>query len=262
MKTNNLRHRAFVLTAVAALLSACDGPKSSSTSGPDGGPVPTSRMNIFLTVESDDSRITVVKANLNDGQALGGSFRLDGGDYLRACLGGLCRTMADNDSVLTPDYIARFDYQPSVDHVVSFNRVEGRNAPDSRVALPQSFSILTPANRQQVTDGETVIVQWSPTGAPARAELSYRAECSFQAGPDGFSNGSLSTDSNADGRESVRVDSIVSFARSSSVSVVTRCSIDITVSHEIEGRIDPAFDGGIARGIVSRKVNLDYIPSR
>jgi hypothetical protein len=260
MQTNNLRNRILALTALVALLPACDGPKSSSTSGPDGGPVPTSSINIFLTVESDDSRITVVKANLNDGHALGGSFRLDGGDYLNACIGGVCRIMADNDSVLTPDYIARFDYQPSVDHVVSFTRREGRNAPDTRVALPQSFSIVTPANRQQVTDGETVVVEWSPTGAPARAELSYRAECTFQTGPNGFSSGTLSTDSNADGRESVRIDPIVSFARTTSPA--TRCTIDITVSHVIQGRIDPAFDGGTARGIVSRKVILDYIPSR
>jgi len=51
----------------------------------------------------------------------------------------------------------------------------------------------------------------------------------------------------------------VNFVRSSSTSTITRCSIDVTVSHELRGRIDPAFRGGIARGIVSRKVSLDYI---
>ena len=90
--------------------------------------------------------------------------------------------MADNDSLASPDYIARFDYQPGVDYVVAFNRQEAQNAPDSRVALPPAFTIVTPANHQQVTDGETVLVSWTPTGAPARASLSYDADCPLSSG--------------------------------------------------------------------------------
>ena len=119
------------------MLQSCGDPKSSSTSGPDGGPVPTSRMTIDLRVEAGDSGIAVVRANLNDGKALGKSYRLDGGDFFRACVNGVCRVMADNDSLDSPDYIARFDFQPGVDFVVAFNRQQDRNAPDSRVVLPQ-----------------------------------------------------------------------------------------------------------------------------
>jgi hypothetical protein len=144
--------------------------------------------------------------------------------------------------------------------VVSFNRQQGGTAPDSRVTLPPAFTIVTPANRQQVTDGETVLVTWSPTGAPVPVALSYEAECTFLSGQQNFSVGTLSTDSNADGREAVLLDPIVDVARSNSTSRITRCSIDVIVQHELRGRIDPAFDDGIARGIVSRKVNLDYIP--
>lgn len=248
------------LAVLATLLQSCGGPKSSSTSGPNGGPVATSRIYMYLTVESSDPDIAVVRANLNDGHAFGKTYRLDGGDYLRACLGSVCRSMADNDSVFDPDYIARFDYQPGVDYVVSFNRRDARNAPDSRVALPPAFSIVTPVNRQPVTDGDTVQVSWAPTGAPARVELWYEAECSFVSGPQAFSTGTLSDDDNGDGRESVRIDPIVNFARTNTVSPVTRCSIDIIVRHELDGRVDPAFDDGIALGIVSRQVRLDYTP--
>ncbi len=251
--------RMLGLAALATLLQACGGPESSSTSGPDGGPVPTSRITINLSVESSEPRTAVVRANLNDGRSLGSSYRLDGGDFLRACVSGVCRSMADTDSVFTPDYIARFDYQPGIDYVVSFNRQQAQNAPDSRIILPPAFTIVTPANRQQVTDGETVVVSWSPTGAPARVALSYEAECTFPSGPS-FSSGTLSTDSNADGRESVRIDPIVNFAHSNSSSSATRCSIDVIVRHELQGRIDPAFDHGTATGIVKRKINLDYIP--
>jgi len=260
MPRNFSCYRTLGLAAWVTLLQACGDPKSSSTSGPDGGPVSTSRMTIDMRVESGVSGIAVVRANLNDGSALGDSYRLDGGDFFRACVNGVCRNMADNDSLNSPDYIARFDYQSGVDYVVSFNRQEAQSAPDSRVTLPPAFTIVTPANHQQVTDGETVLVSWTPTGAPARAALSYDAECTFVSGPQSFSSGTLSTDSNADGRESVSINPIVTLARSNSASAITRCSIDVTVSHELRGRIDPAFRNGTAVGIVSREVNLDYIP--
>jgi len=252
--------RTLGLAALVTLPLACGDPKSSSTSGPDGGAVPTSKMTIDLRVVSSDPGIAVVRANLNDGKSLGSSYRLDGGDFFRACVNGVCRSMADNDSVSSPDYIARFVFQPGVDYVVAFNREGSEDAPDSRVVLPPSFTIVTPANHQQVTDGETVVVSWSPTGAPARASLSYDADCPQPSGSDIFSSGTLSTDLNADGRESVRIDAILENARSSATSAITRCSIDVTVSHELQGRIDPAYGDGTARGIVSREVNLDFIP--
>jgi hypothetical protein len=252
--------RALGLAALITLLPACGGPKSSSTGGAEGEPVATNRMTIYLTVESSDAQTAVVRANLNDGKVFGESYRLDGGDFLRACLNGVCRTMADNDSVFTPDYIARFDYRPGIDYVVSFNRRKARSAPDSRVTLPPAFTIVTPANRQQVSDGETVQVEWSPSGAPARVGMRFDAECHYLSGPQSFLTGTLGSDTNADGREPFRVDEIVDLARSNAPSRITRCNIEVTVSHEIQGRIDPAFDDGFATGIVSRKVSLDYFP--
>ena len=260
MQTRFSGCRALQLAVLAMLLQACGDPKSSSTSGPDGGAVATNKITIHLSVESSDPRSAVVRANLNDGKFLGESYRLDGGDFLRACLFGVCRIMADNDSVFTPDYIARFDYQPGIDYVVSFNRQQARNAPDSRVTLPPAFTIVTPANRQQVTDGDAVVVSWAPTGAPALVALTYEAECDFSSGPESFSSGTLSEDSDANGSETVRIDPIVSFVSSNATSPVTRCRIDVIVRHELEGSIDPEFDDGTARGIVSRKVSLDYIP--
>lgn len=256
----NILCRTLGLIVLATMLPACKGPKSSSTSGPDGGPVPTSRMVMNLRVESIEAGKAVVRANLNDGKVVSTSYRLDGGDYLRACVSGLCRSMADNDSVYTPDYIARFDFQPGVDYVVSFNRLEATTAPDSRVALPPAFTMVTPANHQQVTNGDTVVVSWSPTGAPARVSLDYDAECTFLSGAKSSSFGTLAEDTNADGQESVRIDPIVATAQAGIVSSVTRCSIDINVNHQLSGRVDPAFNRGTAVGIVTRTVSLDYVP--
>jgi hypothetical protein len=259
MQTNTSNYRIMGMAGVSALLLGCSGPESSSTSGPGGGPVPTNRITFDLSVEAVDQGPAVVRANLNDGRAGGASYRLDGGDYLRACIGSVCRSMADNDSVFAPDYIARFDYQAGVDYVVSFNRLEARTAPDSRVKLPPDFAIVTPADHQPVTDGDTVLVSWSPTGAPAEVSLSYVSECIAQSGTHISSSGNLGGDSSANGRENVRIDPIVDAVKSSSVSPIASCSIEVTVSHELQGRVDPAFDDGTAVGIVSRVVTLDYI---
>lgn len=256
----SLTHRALGVAALVTLLQACGGPKSSSTSGPNGGPVPTNRISIDLKVESAEPDSAVVRANLNDGHSIGVSYRLDGGDFLRACVSGVCRSMADNNSVYEPDYIARFDFLPGIEYVVAFNRQEARNAPDSRVVLPPAFTLVTPANRQQVSDGEIVIVEWAPTGAPARVSLTYEATCKFVSGTESFSVGTVGYDPDRDGRESVAIDPIVEFARSTSPSTLTRCSIDLIVRHELQGQIDPGFAKGTAVGIVSRKVRLDYVP--
>lgn len=260
MQTRVSSYRLLGSAALAMLLSACGGPKSSSTSGPEGGPVPTSRMTLTLRVESTEPGKAVVRANLNDGKVIGTSYRLDGGDYFRACVIGNCRNMADNDSIFSPDYIARFDYQPGVDYVISFNRQQAQDAPDSRVVLPPDFTIVTPADHQQVTNGDTAEVAWSPTGAPASVYISYNADCTFLSGAHAYSTGVLSYDDNGDGRESVSIDHIVDLTRSGVASTVTRCSIAVAVNHELQGRIDPAFRKGTAVGVVSRTVNLDYVP--
>jgi hypothetical protein len=251
-----------IVAAISAisLIQGCSDPKSSSTSGPDGGAVPTSQMTIDLKVESKDPGSAVVRANLNDGKALGSSYRLDGGDFFRACVSGVCRSMADNDSLDSPDYIARFTFQSGIDYVVSFNRQEGQNAPDSRVILPPSFTLVTPADQQQVTDGQTVIFEWMPTGAPARVSLGYTIVCTLSSGGSSVSSGDLGTDSNSDGRESVRIDPLVSAIRSAAGTPLAGCDIDVTVSHGLAGQIDRAFHGGKAQGIVSRTARLKYIP--
>lgn len=92
------------------------------------------------------------------------------------------------------------------------------------------------------------------------AALNYEADCAHSSGPNSFSGGDLTTYVDGNGRESVRIDPIVEFAHAITLPRVSRCRIDVIVSHETRGQIDPAFKNGIARGIVSRKVRLDYVP--
>ena len=260
MQTNISRLRVVGLIALASGLQGCGDPKSSSTGGPDGGIVPTSQMTIDLQLESKDAGTAVVRANLNDGKALGSSYRLDGGDFFRACVSGVCRNMADNDSLDSPDYIARLTFQPGVDYVVSFSRQEGQNAPDSRVVMPQGFTVVTPANGTQVTDGQAVIFEWTPTGAPARVTLDYTITCKTSTGGSA-SNGKLGADTNSDGREIVSIDSLMQAYRSNGGNGgIIPCDIDVSVHHELSGTIDRAFRGGKAVGIVTRTVTLHYVP--
>jgi deoxycytidine triphosphate deaminase len=75
-----------------------------------------------------------------------------------------------------------------------------------------------------------------------------------------FATGTVGYDPDRDGVEAVKIDDILTVARTNTPSPITRCAIVLTVRHEIQGRIDPAFHGGSAVGAVIREVNLDYIP--
>ena len=79
-------------------------------------------------------------------------------------------------------------------------------------------------------------------------------------GPHVLSTTTQSTDVDGNGRESVSIDPIVNFARTNTTSAGSHCGIDIIVRHELDGHVDPAFDDGIAVGVVSRKVRVDYTP--
>ena len=125
--------------------------------------------------------------------------------------------------------------------------------------LPQPFTLVTPVDRQQVTDGQTVIFEWTLTGAPARVSLDYTIFCTLVSGSSA-SSGKLGTDSNSDGREFVRIDPIVEAMRSGTQGTISKCDIDVSVHHELSGRIDRAFHGGTAVGIVTRMARLEYIP--
>jgi len=268
MKIAFSHSRYLAVLLVCAAVQACNT-QSSSTGGPHGEPIPTNSMYLNARVEAQDNSVAVVSVRVNDGYSIGTQYRLDGGDYFRACVGAQCRSLIDDYTQLGAyipffpiGYANRLNFLSDTDYVVSFTRPDARNAPNSRVSLPSAFSIDTPAHRQQVTDGEIVTVSWSPAGTRDLVEVSADADCRHLDGQRSSAAGLTLTDANADGREEIRIDDIVGQVRTHTAnpSPLQRCDIDIVVTHERRGSVDAAFRGGYIVGVVSRKIVLDYLP--
>ena len=260
----------WIALCIGVAVSACT-PTSSSTGEPNGGPVPTARMRMHVVVESREPSRAVLSAYLDNGVLFGQQYRLDGGDYLRACVSGECKNLRDDFGVIDvlfpfypSGYSNSFTFLSDVDYVVAFNRPAGGNAPNTRVSLPPGFDIVSPVANLQVTDGDTVWVEWLPIGLGERIDVDSDADCIHVDGMRSDSNGPHRYDPDRDGRELLYIDDIVHEARVSPIALapIDRCDIDIVVKHERRGSVDPAFDGGEIVGIVRRKVRLIYYPLR
>jgi hypothetical protein len=259
----------FAVAIVVLALQGC-GTQSSST-GNDGDPVPTSAMHLEARVETKDDNVALVSIAVNDGRSHGVQYRLDGGDYFQACVASQCKNLIDDYSQLGAyvpffpiGYANRFTYLSDTDYVLSFSRPDARGAPNTRVSLPQPFNIDTPAEQQSVSDGEIVLVSWSPQGTGDTVFVFADADCRHTDGRASSSEGVTLGDTGGDGRESLRIDDLIAQIRQTPLGFVPiqSCTIDIDVIHERRGRIDPEFRGGYIFGSVSRKVRVNYVPSR
>jgi hypothetical protein len=265
----SLRLGLVAVSLLCIAFSACT-PTSSSEGEPGGGPVPTSSMHMHFDVESRSPSRAVVSAFLDNGLLFGQQYRLDGGDYLRACVGSECKNLRDDFSlvdVLFPllprGYSNSFSFQSDIDYVVAFNRPAGGNAPNTRISLPPAFDIVSPVANLQVTDGDVLSVEWLPIGSNERISVDSDVDCQHLDGSRSSFGGPHGYDADRDGRDIFNVDDIVRDVRASlAPAPVFRCDIDITVEHERRNAVDPAFAGGLARGIVSRKVRVIYYPLR
>lgn len=261
----------FALAVLASInLQGCTS-KSSSTGGVGGGPAPTQQMRLNVRIEAKDAGTAHVSAQLTDSRSFGAHYRLDGGDYLRACVNAQCRTLRDDFDIADilfpffPDgYSNGLGFYPDTDYVVSFHRPDATDAPDTRVSLPQSFDIVYPVANQEVTDGDAVWIEWLPIGQGERIDVDTRTECDHIDGLETTDRASIGYDGDGDGRELLDIDAVIRDTLDHPISPtrVHRCHITVEVSHERRGTLDPAFDGGDIVGIVSRKVRLTYYPSR
>jgi len=243
----------------------------SSNGGPDGGPVPTSHMYLHVHLESSDTITTDVSARLDDGLAFGTQYRLNGGDYLRACLGSVCKNLRDSITAIDvlfpffPDgYSAGFPVRSDIDYAISFNRADSVNAPNTFVRLPAAFDIQSPVQDLNVTDGDVVQVSWYPSGAGYNVYVDTDADCTHINGLHSQASGPTLYDSNGDGSAALRIDDVVAAARGALLNptALYDCDIDITVYQENSGTIDRAFAGGDIKAVAKRRVNIHYFPSR
>ena len=257
------------LLATTVAISACDGGDTSRSSdgGQDGTPIAARAMYISATVEAEDDVTAKISVMLHEGDPLfETSVLLTGGDALSACVGAQC-------SLLTRDpgseYEAELPYAAETTYTISLTRAAGESAPNSVVALPVPFAMLTPAPGLRVTDGDSVTVQWAPAGADDVVDVWAETRCDHE-------NRSLFIPvllpSLRRARLAENVDSGAIVADVDTIldsgwalfpwdDPIVRCKIAIEVIHARAGTIDTLFRGGYILGVVSRKVTLEYAPA-
>jgi hypothetical protein len=257
------------LLATTIAMSACGGggTANSSDGGQRGAPITTREMYLSATVEAEDDVTAEISVSLHNGDPLSGTyFLLTGGDALRACAGAQCSPLARDP--LGSEYEAELPYLAETTYTLSLARAAGASAPNSVVALPVPFTILAPAPGERVTDGDSVIAQWAPAGADDVVDVWAETRCDHR-----HKSGLVLLPSIRRGRLAENVDSGTLVADVDTIldakwmlfpwdEPVVRCKIAIEVLHQRVGTIDAPFGGGSIRGLVSRKVTLDYTPSQ
>jgi hypothetical protein len=258
---------AAAAVAASAGCSSDSNPVSSSDGGEGGAPIATREMHVSANIEAEDDVTAEVSVSLHNGDPLfGADYLLTGGDTLSACVGAVCKPLTYE--TLHSAYEAELPYAPETAYTLSLARAAGANAPNSAVALPAPFAILAPPPGLRVTDGDSVTVQWAPAGADDVVDVWAQTRCDHE-------NRSLFITvllpSVRRGRLAENVDSGTIVADVNTIldsgwmlfpwdDPIVRCEIVIEVLHQRIGTIDTAFAGSYIRGVVSRKVKLDYTP--
>jgi len=256
-----LRILASTLLATTVVISACEGGGTSSSDGGEGGtPIATREMQISASVEAEDDVTAEISVTLYDSKL--GTFLLTGGDALSACVGALCKPLTYE--ARHSAYEAELPYLAETAYTISLSRAGGTGAPNSSVALPVPFAILAPAPGLNVTDGDSVTVQWAPAGADDVVDVMAETRCTHPTMDHLLSLGSLRR-----GRLAENVDSGVYVADVDTIldsrwviftprEPASTCQIVIEVVQKRVGTIDTGFVSGSVRGVVSRKVTFDY----
>jgi hypothetical protein len=289
--------RTSALAASALALVACGGGKSSSN-GDNGNPVPTSAMEIHMSVDRSYSysstsgpiaRVVVVLEDARPEQWLPPPsqspapsappikprIELDGGDNLQACVANQCKQMTAH-RVAFPNpgglfYDAELPRIEGTPYRVSLLRPPGRNsAPETSATLPIDSALVFPLDGQQVTDGETITVAWSPVDPAATATVSSWINCTF-APPTGDRLESLTdvVDESRSGSVELSIDAMLAAVLAdrphtpAPQTPVTGCRISLDLYLERAGVVDPAFAPGTAYGWASSPIRqIDYAPNR
>lgn len=165
-------HRIVTLVCIAALCGC------SSTSSEN---VTTQGIAADIDIIADGSGRTVVVAELEVGSGGIGrtGLELGPGDTLSVTANGIQKTMTESSSI-----VGQFSYSASYDFddadtvfTVAFSRANGVSAPNSNVALPSGFVILSPTGNDVFGMNDDVPIVWSPSGTGIVPTINVTLSC-------------------------------------------------------------------------------------
>lgn len=134
-----------------------------------------------IDVFADGSGMTVVTAELEVGSGGIGrtGLELGSGDRLTVLANSIQKTMTEDSSVLGRfSYTASFDFDDgNTMFTVSFSRDNGINAPNSNVALPDGFVVLSPQSSDIFGTNGTIPIVWMPAGTSIVPTIRVTLSC-------------------------------------------------------------------------------------
>ena len=131
---------------------------------------------------------------------------------------------------------------------LSLARPNDTDAPNSRVTLPLDFDISAPAFSTSFAAGDSITVVWSPGDRGSTMTLSYSADCTLIEGSNSFHGGRVGRTFNNipdTGTHTVAVNAILNaFNDQEELVRGIPCPLEITLTRERSGSLDPAFQNG------------------
>ncbi len=230
--------RAALIALLAIAFTGCSQTSSEN--------VTTQGIYADIRVIAEGNGATVVKAQLQVGN--GGIGRtqliLAPGDTLTATANGIQKTMVRDTSLIGEvEYWASFPFADADTlYTVAFSRVNGMNAPNSNVTLPDGFVVMLPVTSTVFKTGEVIDVVWAPAGTLTVPSISITVDCVLTTGIfiSESRNLSPSTDS---GTSSIAVNSVIP---SGPIDTNQLCDATIYLSRQRYGNLDPNYgEGGL-----------------
>lgn len=230
--------RFLIFTLCTAAMSGCSNTSSEN--------VTTAGISADIDVFANGSGATVVTVGLEAGSGgIGGtSLELGPSDSLTATANGIQKTMTEDASIFGRfSYVASFDFD-DVDTVftVSFSRADGMSAPNSNVALPDGFLVVSPTSNDVYGPQDTISILWQPAGTAIIPSILVSLDCTLENGLpiSAFETVSLSSDI---GFASLPVAAFMPSA-SGQLDTTKLCEGDVDFRRWRRGNLDPNYGEG------------------
>ena len=235
----------LLLLSMGILISGCGSTHSENVKS----------QGIFARIIAKaENNSTKVDTTLSVGSSRGTTLEIDGSDSLKATARGVTQTLTKTSFLGDISYTTTFDFNvPSTEIVVSFERSKDTSCPNSRILMPDPFTVTAPSSGQAFTSLSSIDVNWTPANpVSGTISVSFSTRCTAAGGS---AVRRSSTFSYVDtGTTSVPVTSVLP---TESYDKTQSCSCDIEVSRTANGTLDPNYgEGGSITGSQVRTVSI------
>lgn len=222
----------------------------------------TSGFHADITVTANDDS-TIVSTRLNTSNAIDADhINLTAGDQLTASIPG--RSIVLHQRVSS--YSATFDGSNENTEInVSLNRLNDKDAPNSRVVVPEQFELAAPDSGETFYDGDNLTFVWSPSDPTTSVTVTLSIDCQV-FDENGIPSGSRFGRGVSVPNTGIHTVSINELLNSyggglDQLSAPGSCSMEATVKRVNEGTLDRALmQGGRIRASREKSVLVRFIP--